>query len=146
MNFTQLRFKTHERILRTVNPAHSVEHAARATLRRSREIGGIRSASGGVSAAMRRRIVAFALAGGLVLAACGGGAPPAPVADDGATVTLPTPEPGPIPDLPVAAASVTGSPLPAIAVRQINGDGGWVQFRNELPAETPLLVWFWAPH
>ena len=31
-------------------------------------------------------------------------------------------------------------------MRQVNGDGGWVQFRNELPAEQPLLVWFWAPH
>ena len=31
-------------------------------------------------------------------------------------------------------------------VEQINGDGGWVQFRNEIPSEQPLLVWFWAPH
>lgn len=98
-----------------------------------------------VSGAMRRRIVAVALAGGLLLAACGGSSPDAPVADDGTTVTLPTPEPGPVPDLAIAAASVD-SPLPAVAVRQINGDGGWVQFRNELPSDKPLLVWFWAPH
>ena len=93
---------------------------------------------------MRSRIVVVALAGGLSLAACGG-APDPPLADDGTTVTLPVPEPGPVPALPVAAASA-GSPLPEVAVRQINGDGGWVQFKNELPADKPLLVWFWAPH
>jgi hypothetical protein len=94
---------------------------------------------------MRKRIVVAALGGALVLAACGG-APDPPVGADGTAITLPTPEPGPIPALPVAEASVTGSPLPAVTVRRINGEGGWVQFRNELPSEKPLLVWFWAPH
>jgi hypothetical protein len=94
---------------------------------------------------MRRRIVVAALAGSLVIAACGGSTPDAPVSADGTTITLPEPEPGPIPDLPVDAASAA-SPLPEVTVRRINGEGGWAQFRNELPADQPLLVWFWAPH
>ena len=94
---------------------------------------------------MRKRIVAAALAGGITLAACGGAAAP-PVAEDGTVVTLPEPEAGPVPVLPVSAEAAAGSPLPEIAVRQINGDGGWVQFKNELPSDKPLLVWFWAPH
>ncbi len=106
---------------------------------------GIARPNGRVSPPMRKRIVAGALAAGITLAACGGEAEP-PVAEDGTVITLPEPEPGPVPALPVAAESVTGSPLPEIAVRRINGEGGWVQFRNELPAEQPLLVWFWAPH
>lgn len=82
-----------------------------------------------------------------VLTACGGATPEPPVDADGVAVTLPTPEPGPIPtDLPVSPDAAIGSPLPELAVRQINGEGGWVQLKNELPAEKPLLVWFWAPH
>ena len=68
------------------------------------------------------------------------------MAEDGTVVTLPVPEAGPVPVLPVSPDAAAGSPLPEIAVRQINGDGGWVQFKNELPADKPLLVWFWAPH
>ncbi|MFW2334711.1 hypothetical protein [Ilumatobacter sp.] len=94
---------------------------------------------------MRHRIVAAALAAGLVLAACGGN-PPAPVGEDGTAVTLPEPADGPIPDLPVSPDAAVGSPLPEITVRQINGDGGFVQLKNELPSDKPLLVWFWAPH
>jgi ABC-type glycerol-3-phosphate transport system substrate-binding protein len=96
---------------------------------------------------MRTRIVAAALAGGLTLAACGGGSSPsAPDGAGGATVTLPTPAAGPIPDLPVSAEAAAGSPLPEVTVRQINGDGGFVQLKNALPSDRPLLVWFWAPH
>lgn len=89
--------------------------------------------------------MAVALAGGSVLAACGGGSPDPPLAAGGTAITLPEPEAGPIPDLPVDPASAD-SPLPQVTVRRINGEGGWVQFRNELPAAQPLLVWFWAPH
>lgn len=94
---------------------------------------------------MRKRIVAAALVGGIILAACGG-SPAAPVGEDGVAITLPTPAAGPIPDLPVTPEAAAGSPLPQVTVRQINGDGGFVQFRNELPSDKPLLVWFWAPH
>lgn len=93
---------------------------------------------------MRTQIAAAALAGGMLLAACGG-TPDAPVADDGTTVTLPEPAAGPAPAVPVDAASA-GSPLPDLAIRRINGDGGWYNLKNALPADKPLLVWFWAPH
>ena len=97
---------------------------------------------------MTTRIVAAALAGAITLTACGGagGSTSAPVGDDGATITLPTPADGPIPDLPVTPEASAGSPLPEVTVRRINGDGGFVQLKNELPSERPLLVWFWAPH
>lgn len=94
---------------------------------------------------MTPRIVAAALAAGLVLAACGGD-PPAPVGADSSAITLPEPAPGPIPRLEVSAEAAAGSPLPEVTVRRINGEGGFAQLRNELPSDTPLLVWFWAPH
>lgn len=90
---------------------------------------------------MRSRLLVVLVAGGLALAACGGGTE-APAADDG----LPEPAPGPVPELAVTTQSSLGSPLPEVAVRQLNGDGGWVQLKNELPSELPLLVWFWAPY
>ena len=88
---------------------------------------------------MKRIMAGVVLAGGLLLAACGGGSN----LPDG--VTLPAPAEGPVPNLPVAAASAA-SPLPEVTVRQINGGGGFVQLKNELPNDKPLLVWFWAPH
>ena len=90
---------------------------------------------------MRTRIVSVALVGGLLLAACGGGGSSLPEG-----VTLPEPAAGPVPQLAVSPDAALSSPLPEIAVRQINGDGGWVQFKNQLPSDKPLLVWFWAPH
>jgi hypothetical protein len=95
---------------------------------------------------MRRKVAVAAAALGVTLTACGGGGSSAPVADDGTVITLPTPEEGPPPDLAVSDAAAATSPLPAVAVRRLNGTGGWSQFKNELPAEQPLLVWFWAPH
>lgn len=54
---------------------------------------------------------------------------------------------GPLPDLEVRPASAAmDSPIPDLAVRRINCDGGWVNLRNELPGDQPMLVWFWAPH
>ncbi len=52
---------------------------------------------------------------------------------------------GPLPSIEVRAESV-GNALPDLAVRRINCAGGWVNLKNEIPADTPLLVWFWAPH
>lgn len=69
--------------------------------------------------------------------------------DDGCSPdNSPTPTdvaPGPPPTLAVSAESAD-DPLPALAVRRVNCNGGWVDLRDELPAGTPLLVWFWAPH
>lgn len=96
----------------------------------------------------RSRLVAAIVASGLLLAACGSGddssagdAASAPAVDE-----LPEPAPGPVPELAVTTQSSLGSPLPEVAVRRLNGEGGWVQFKNELPSELPLLVWFWAPY
>lgn len=52
---------------------------------------------------------------------------------------------GPAPTVEVRPESAD-SPLPDLAVRRINCKGGWENLRNELPADRPLLVWFWAPH
>ena len=90
---------------------------------------------------MKSRVVGIALAAGaLLLVACGGGSK----LPDG--VTLPEPAPGPVPQLAVSAEAAASSPLPEIAVRRLNGEGGWTQLKNELPSDRPLLVWFWAPH
>ena len=69
--------------------------------------------------------------------------------DDGCSAdNSPTPTDladAPVPLLELRAESAA-SPLPEVAVRRLNCNGGWVNFRNELPSELPLLVWFWAPH
>ena len=93
---------------------------------------------------MKAVVVAVAL--GVVATACGGSGSSPPVADDGTVITLPTPADGPPPELPVSEAAAASSPLPDVAVRLLNQTGGWVQFKDELPADMPLLVWFWAPH
>jgi hypothetical protein len=53
--------------------------------------------------------------------------------------------PGPAPHIAVKPQS-TNSPLPDLVVRRINCAGGWVNLRNEIPADRPVLVWFWAPY
>jgi hypothetical protein len=53
--------------------------------------------------------------------------------------------PGPAPDVAVEPQSAS-SPLQDIVVRRINCAGGWVNLRNEIPADRPVLVWFWAPY
>ena len=53
---------------------------------------------------------------------------------------------GPAPDLALrAAADTPTNPLPEVVVRRLNCGGGWVNFKNELPGDKPLLIWFWAP-
>lgn len=53
-------------------------------------------------------------------------------------------DPGPRPDLPVEAAG-DGPFLPTVTVWDLGGKQ-WVQLADFLPAERPVLVWFWAPH
>ncbi len=86
----------------------------------------------------RSRLAAapLAVAVALALAACGGEAP------DGSSAQPAATDPGPRPELPVTAVD---SPLPAVTVRDVTNDE-WVQFADLLPAEQPVLVWFWAPH
>lgn len=96
------------------------------------------------------RLVALAVVS-LALAACGG-TPQASV------------DPGERPDLPVggttpgstpgsAPGTASGTPatsapepvLPVVTVWDV-GAKQWVQLADFLPADKPLLVWFWAPH
>lgn len=77
------------------------------------------------------RLVSIAAATALMVAACGG--PPAASVD-----------PGPRPDLAVANPASTAF-LPAVTVWDV-GEQQWVQLANLLPADKPVLVWFWAPH
>jgi hypothetical protein len=53
--------------------------------------------------------------------------------------------PGPAPALALRSESAN-SPLPDVAVRRLNCGPAWVNLKNEVPADRPLLVWFWAPH
>src|SRR5262245_4408159 len=90
-----------------------------------------------------------------LLAACGGddgsgsgGASPDVSFGAGSGGTSPairnTPSGSPTADVAVRPESVN-SPLPEVVVRQVQ-TGDYVQLKNLLPANKPLLVWFWAPH
>jgi hypothetical protein len=43
-------------------------------------------------------------------------------------------------------AESAANALPDVAVRRINCAGGWVNLKNEIPADRPVMVWFWAPY
>lgn len=53
-------------------------------------------------------------------------------------------ETGERPDVPRAEESAA-SPLPEVTVWDV-GSAEWVQFADILPAATPVVLWFWAPH
>jgi hypothetical protein len=73
---------------------------------------------------------------GLILMACGESARPA-------TSAVPPDQPGGADSVP---ATVTEpSPLPAVEVRDL-GTGASTDLAGLLPADRPLLMWFWAPH
>jgi len=84
-----------------------------------------------MSRRQRSRLAALALAAAVMAAACGGSRE--------ASVN-----PGARPNLPVANA-VSTEFLPAVTVWDV-GQKEWVQLANFLPADKPVLVWFWAPH
>jgi len=117
----------------------------------------------------RPRVVSLttACAAVLLLGACGdaGSASPPPVSVGASVTTSPAiaatpPDDGCSPDNSptnvVVSAGTTpqiaanpqsaNSPLPDLVVRRINCAGGWVNLRNEIPADKPVLVWFWAPY
>jgi len=77
------------------------------------------------------RLAALAVAVIALATACGG-APEASV------------DPGVRPDLPVANA-VSADFLPVVTVWDV-GEKEWIQLADFLPADKPVLVWFWAPH
>ena len=78
---------------------------------------------------VRAVAVASALLLAFVGAACSGGS---------------SVETGERPELP-RAADAAPSPLPEVAVWDV-GATDWVQFADVVPAETPVVLWFWAPH
>jgi len=53
-------------------------------------------------------------------------------------------ETGARPDLPRSTAA-TPSALPEVAVWDV-GAAEWVQFADLVPADKPVVLWFWAPH
>ncbi|MEK7426568.1 MAG: hypothetical protein AAB131_22330 [Actinomycetota bacterium] len=77
------------------------------------------------------RLTAAVIATAVLATACGG--PPSASVD-----------PGERPSLPVTNAASL-EVLPEVTVWDL-GAKEWVQFANFLPADKPLLVWFWAPH
>jgi hypothetical protein len=86
----------------------------------------------------RSRLVAVAVGSALVLAACGGGES----SSEPAGSTLPPP-----PDVVEVdpAADTAANQLPDVVVDDIVA-GNKVNVRNLAPADTPILLWMWAPH
>ncbi len=87
---------------------------------------------------IRSRLTAAAVGAVLVLAACGGSESSSEPA--GSTV------PPPPDDVDVdAAADTAANQLPDVVVDDIVA-GNKVNVRNLAPADTPILLWMWAPH
>jgi ABC-type glycerol-3-phosphate transport system substrate-binding protein len=83
------------------------------------------------------RTLATAVAAAIVLAACGGNGS---TSDDG------TRPPAPPDEVAVAADSdVVANQLPDVVVDDVTL-GNKVNLRNVAPADTPILLWMWAPH
>ncbi|HEX5616733.1 MAG TPA: hypothetical protein VFZ83_16405 [Acidimicrobiia bacterium] len=95
----------------------------------------------------RPRATGAAVALVMSLAACGdtdSSAPPTSVPP--APTTQPAgPDPDPGDPTPTTVAPVGTSPLPVVDVLDV-ATGETVALAERLPADRPLLVWFWAPH
>jgi len=92
----------------------------------------------------RKSVLAGAVAGALLLAACGGG-------DGESGTALPAAESvdflgRDLGDESVAAASaIPTNPLPDLVIDNVS-TGTKVNFKNVLPGEKAILLWMWAPH
>ena len=86
----------------------------------------------------RSRFAVLAVGPALVLAACGGGES----SSEPAGSTLPPP-----PDAVELdpAADIAANQLPDVVVDDV-GAGNKVNLRNIATAETPILLWMYAPH
>jgi len=106
-----------------------------ASLQDSSQLGNAVGALQGSLRMSRLRVSARlgSLAVAIVLAAAACSSPPEASVD-----------PGPRPDLAVVEASAAPF-LPPVTVWDV-GEKEWVQLANFLPADKPVLVWFWAPH
>ena len=95
------------------------------------------------SRVLRRRAVAGALAGAVLLASCGGGDDSS---DSDAEATSGTEAPAPPDEVDVEpAADTAANQLPDVVVDDLQL-GNKVNLRNFAPSETPILLWMWAPH
>ena len=86
----------------------------------------------------RRRLAAVAVGSALALAACGG----SDSSSEPAGSTLPPP-----PDAVELdpAADTAANQLPDVVVDDVIA-GNKVNLRNIAPADTPILLWMYAPH
>ena len=86
----------------------------------------------------RSRLAAASVGAVMLLAACGGGDP----SSESSGSTLPAP-----PDVVELdpAADTAANQLPDVVVDDVI-NGNKVNLRNVAPADTPILLWMYAPH
>ncbi|NND73483.1 MAG: hypothetical protein HKN44_00605 [Ilumatobacter sp.] len=89
-----------------------------------------------------RRIIASVIIGALALAACGGGGE----GDSGSGVAAGEQLPQVADAVEVdPAADIATNLMPDVVVDNLN-DRNKVNVRNYAVADTPILLWMWAPH
>ena len=88
--------------------------------------------------ASHRRLAAVAIGSALMLAACGG----SDSSSEPAGSTLPAPADAVELD---PAADTAANQLPDVVVDDVRA-GNKVNLRNIAPADTPILLWMYAPH
>ena len=118
--------------------AHSGAIAKRSVNRRGSHGGGNHTVGMRMPRPVRTRVATVAVGSALALAACGGGGS----SSEPAGSTLPA-----LPDAIELepAADNAANQLPDVVVDDI-GAGNKVNLRNAAPAETPILLWMYAPH
>ena len=82
---------------------------------------------------MRRTIELLALAASITLAACGNDSVKVQSANTGAGTEI------------SVATPAFKNPLPAVTVRDVGAKAD-LNLQSLLPADKPLVIWFWAPH
>ncbi|MGA7759260.1 MAG: hypothetical protein WCA57_15575 [Ilumatobacteraceae bacterium] len=92
------------------------------------------------SGSRRRRAATAVVAGALVLAACGGSDNSSSESSGGTTLPAPPDEV----ELDPTADTVANQ-LPDVVVDNVTL-GNKVNLRNVAPADTPILLWMYAPH
>lgn len=84
--------------------------------------------------------MAAAVAGAMLLAACGGGDDASGSAEAGTQAPAPPDEVGLDP-----ASDTAANQLPDVVVDNVTL-GNKINLRNVAPADAPILLWMWAPH